>query len=112
MSHGWARWLGCTLLAVSAAGAAQGPGQSQSSSSSKHTKNTSARSVPDIADGTVANGVYRNRALALTCKIPAGWVLRTEEMNARQDETGSEAKSSPRGTPLDQAQGRQGSTGE
>jgi len=43
--------------------------------------------VPDIGAGTVANGVYRNRALGLTCKIPAGWVLRTEEMNARSEES-------------------------
>jgi len=51
--------------------------------------------VADISAGTVVNGVYRNRALGLTCKIPAGWVLRTEEMNAREEESDSEAKSSP-----------------
>ncbi|HLW86575.1 MAG TPA: hypothetical protein VKR60_15265 [Candidatus Sulfotelmatobacter sp.] len=33
--------------------------------------------------GNVSNGVYRNKGLALSCKIPAAWVLRTEEMNAR-----------------------------
>lgn len=27
-------------------------------------------------------GVYRNSAFGFTCKIPAGWVLRTEELNA------------------------------
>jgi hypothetical protein len=30
----------------------------------------------------VSAGVYRNSAFGFTCKIPAGWVLRTEEMNA------------------------------
>jgi hypothetical protein len=64
--------------------------------------------VPDITAGTVANGVYRNRALALTCKIPAGWVLRTEEMNAREDEGDSDADSKSRSSP----QGTQGSTEE
>jgi len=27
--------------------------------------------------------VYRNKSLGLACKIPAAWVLRTDEMNAR-----------------------------
>jgi len=36
--------------------------------------------------GTSSNGVYRNSGLAFSCKIPAGWVLRTEEMNAREEE--------------------------
>jgi hypothetical protein len=66
----------------------------KSSSSSKHSKSASARVVPDIGAGTVVNGVYRNRALGLSCKIPAGWVLRTEEMNARDDDEGSEADQS------------------
>jgi hypothetical protein len=40
--------------------------------------------------GAVSAGVYRNKALGLSCKIPEGWVLRTEEMNARDaDDDGS-----------------------
>src|SRR6266496_3123136 len=35
-----------------------------------------------IDPGAITHGVYRNKTLALTCKIPQGWVLRTEEMNA------------------------------
>jgi len=35
--------------------------------------------------GAVSNGVYRNSGLGFTCRIPAGWVLRTEEMNARDE---------------------------
>lgn len=45
----------------------------------------------------MSNGVYRNKVLGFTCKIPAGWVLRTDEMNAREDakdEQGSAAASS------------------
>ena len=80
----------------------QAAGQSQpsSSSSSKHSKGSSARLVADVDTGTVADGVYRNRALGLSCKIPTGWVLRTSEMNAREEDPGagaSEEKSSPRG---------------
>jgi hypothetical protein len=32
--------------------------------------------------GSVSAGAYRNSSFGFTCKIPAGWVLRTEEMNA------------------------------
>src|SRR6266567_4780712 len=35
--------------------------------------------------GAVTNGVYRNQTLALSCKIPPGLVLRTDEMNAREE---------------------------
>jgi hypothetical protein len=38
--------------------------------------------------GTVTNGFYRNKTLGLTCKIPPGWVLRTDEMNARDEKEG------------------------
>ncbi len=34
----------------------------------------------------MSNGVYRNPAFGFACKIPAAWVLRTEEMNARDNE--------------------------
>jgi hypothetical protein len=97
-------WI-CFLLAAASVGAvAQGPGasQSSSSSSSKHTKGSAARLVTDVDAGAVADGVYRNRALGLSCKIPAGWVLRTEEMNVREEsEAGANAAeetSSPQGS--------------
>ncbi len=82
------RALICFVLVIASATAvAQGSGasQSSSSSSSKHTKGSSARLLADVDAGTVADGVYRNRALGLSCKVPAGWVLRTEEMNAREE---------------------------
>src|SRR5579863_11554 len=44
--------------------------------------------------GSVNNDVYRNKSLGLSCKIPAAWVLRTEEMNSRdaaQDKSDSTA---------------------
>jgi len=69
------------------------------SSSSKHTKSSSARLAPDIDSGSVVNGMYRNRALGLSYKVPAGWVLRTEEMNAREEPepNASEEKPSSQG---------------
>jgi hypothetical protein len=93
------------LVIASATAVAQGSGASQSSSSSsKHTKGSSARLVADVDAGTVADGVYRNRALSLSCKVPSGWVLRTEEMNARE-ESESEANAA------EEKPSTQGSTG-
>ena len=62
---------------------AQAPTQS---SSTKHTKHPAAPidSAPD--PGTITNNVYRNQTFALAYKIPDGWVLRTDELNAQQDE--------------------------
>jgi hypothetical protein len=40
-----------------------------------------------LDSGSIAAGIYRNASFGFTCKIPAGWVLRTEEMNARDQET-------------------------
>src|SRR5260370_31916355 len=98
------RALICLLLVIASATAvAQDSGASQSSSSSsKHTKGLSARLVADVDAGTVVDGVYRNRALGLSCKVPAGWVLRTEEMNAWEESeseaNAAEEKPSPQGS--------------
>ena len=58
-----------------------------------------ARSALD--PGSVSGGLYRNNSLGLSCKIPSGWVLRTEEMDLRDedqlgptDQQGAPAKSS------------------
>ena len=36
--------------------------------------------------GSVTNGVYRNSGLGFSCKIPDGWVLRTDDMNSDDDD--------------------------
>ena len=59
---------------------------SAQSSSAKKSGHASAAAA-GIEHGAVVNGVYRNKSVGLTCKIPAGWVLRTEEMNASQEST-------------------------
>jgi len=66
---------------------------SSSSNSPKHTKKPSAANS-DLDLGTVANNVYRSKTLAFSIKIPEAWVLRTDEMNARDEET---AKPDPAG---------------
>jgi len=65
--------------------------QSSSSSSLSKSKSKQVRKSTPGADssldsGAIVNDVYRNAAFGFTCKIPAGWVLRTEEMNAREGE--------------------------
>ncbi len=61
----------------------QSPSSTSSSSTqnakTKNAKNTESGSSVDA--GAVADSVYRNKTLGLTCKIPEGWVLRTDEMN-------------------------------
>ncbi len=64
---------------------AQAPA-AQSSSSAKHTKKPAVPATSGLESGTVTNGVYQNKTLGLTCKIPEGWVLRTDELNARESE--------------------------
>jgi hypothetical protein len=63
-----------------------------SSSSSTRSKPSIAkprRAESSIARGTVSAGVYRNPSLGFSCKIPPGWVLRTEEMNAGDSQSES-----------------------
>jgi len=67
------------------------PSSSSSSSSSSSTPSKQAGKAASGAEapldsGTISNSIYGNSAFGFTCKIPAAWVLRTEEMNARQGE--------------------------
>jgi hypothetical protein len=73
------------LLAIALPALAQTPVQS-SSSSAQHTTKL-ANASPALDPGSVTNNVYRNKSLALTCKIPEAWVLRTDEMNSRDGDT-------------------------
>jgi hypothetical protein len=86
----------CVCVAITLSTAAllsQVPAQSFSSSSSSSSKPArkpvSAAGSP-LDSGTVRNDVYRNPAFGFACKIPAAWVLRTAEMNAREEEVGAE----------------------
>jgi hypothetical protein len=82
------------LLLINALGSgslfAQSGVQGSSSSSKSHSKRRGPPAARESAldPGGVVNGVYRNKELGLTDKIPAGWVLRTEEMNAREEQSG------------------------
>jgi hypothetical protein len=70
-------------------------------SSSSAARPKSKISQPRAADvtleaGSINAGVYRNPAYGFTCKIPPSWVLRSDEMNARdaENETSSVDKTS------------------
>lgn len=73
------------------------PADSPGSSSSK-SKKTSRTPAKDsgLDQGGVVGGAYRNKSLGLSVKIPAGWVFRTEEMNARDDD---DSKQNPKSSP-------------
>ena len=57
----------------------------QNAPSSSRNAQTSHRAPSSVDPGSVSNGVYRNSALGFNCKIPQGWVLRTEEVNSQDD---------------------------
>jgi hypothetical protein len=74
--------LATTTAALHAQAPAKPP--ASSSSSAKHAT-PSAPSNSSIDSGTVANGIYTNKTLTLSCRIPPGWVLRTDEMNPHEE---------------------------
>jgi len=67
---------------------AQSAHSSQSSQKATHSESS-------LDAGAISNGVYRNKNFGLACKIPEGWVLRTDEMNARDE---SNPTAEPSGT--------------
>jgi hypothetical protein len=65
---------------------APAPSSQSTSSTSKPVKKSTATADAKLDPGKVTAGVYRNRTFGFACKIPSAWVLRTEEMNAREAE--------------------------
>ena len=72
-------------VAQGSSSSSDSPTSSQAAASAKSAKKSAAPVDSTIEFGAVSNGVYRNKTLALSCKIPPGWVLRTDEMNAREE---------------------------
>jgi hypothetical protein len=60
------------------------PPQSSSSSASSTQRARKAASGLDV--GSVSHGFYLNQSFGFACKIPEAWVLRTDEMNSRDDD--------------------------
>jgi hypothetical protein len=90
MNFGCSRLCLGACIALTAALYAQAPAQSSppssASSSASHAREPASSSTTGLDPGSVSNGIYRNKTFGFTCKIPAGWVLRTEEMNAQDDD--------------------------
>ncbi len=62
----------------------------QDSSASRQSKSPASQKAAQnklLDPGSVSAGLYRSSPFGFTCKIPAGWVLRTEEMNAPDGES-------------------------
>ena len=70
--------------------AARPTSTSQSSSNQSSSAQHARKAVPGAESrldvGSVSDGVYRNPGFGFTCKIPVGWVLRTQEMNAEKND--------------------------
>src|ERR1700730_14481347 len=84
------RSFACLLICLALPSAAlhgqtKNPGPSNSSST-RHGNKPSTPADSALDPGAVTNGIYRNKALALTCKIPPAWVLRTDEINAQSQQ--------------------------
>lgn len=75
--------LACSTTMISLPLAQAQTPSSSAKSSPKQTKQPAKPLESGIDAGAVSNGVYRNKALGLSCKIHDGWVLRTDEMNAQ-----------------------------
>jgi hypothetical protein len=73
------------------------------SSSAQHLRKPSSAADSTLDPGSVGNGVYRNRALAVACKIPPGWVLRTDEMNTPRPRDDPQPNDGPSHDPGDNA---------
>jgi hypothetical protein len=86
--------LALPLLRAQPAAQSSSP-TSSSSKSSKPASKPAAGASPALDSGAVHGGVYHNPGLGFSCKIPAGWVLRTDEMNAEDDDIESTGDAKP-----------------
>jgi hypothetical protein len=102
MRSRWYGFLVCSILWISAlccgALAQSAPAAGESSSHLKHPSARASHSNPGLEAGAVSDSVYINKSLGLTCKVPVGWVLRTEEMNAADEHDNAEKEPSPQRT--------------
>ena len=69
-----------SALFLASIAAAQQPSHAHASTAPK----TASTAASALDAGSVTKDVYRNPVFGFTCKIPEGWVLRTDELNARE----------------------------
>jgi hypothetical protein len=104
------RSLSCLLFFLPVIAGSTLRAQVSSSTSSRlpqKNRKPASRAESPLDPGVVSNGAYRNAALGLACKIPLGWVLRTEELNAREENTDASTAPDPgnQGSAEDPAKG-------
>jgi hypothetical protein len=88
--------LGVALLCPKAGAS---PQDSSASGKSSSSPKSTGSSEPALGAGSTSNGAYRNSFFGFACKIPAGWVLRTEEMNSPNDQSGEDKGAQNSTTP-------------
>ena len=66
--------------------------QTKTPEPAKPARKASTSADSAIDPGAVTDGTYRNKSLALTCKIPPGWVLRTDELNTQSHQKEEETE--------------------
>jgi hypothetical protein len=85
------------LAGILLAPGAQAQSSHESPSSSSASKHAKGAAKADLDRGWISNGFYRNSTLGLTCKIPEAWVLRTDEVNAPDEQEAKDAGSGTHG---------------
>lgn len=94
-------FLSIAAFLVPAAWAKPSPQQQSTPSSNAPSAQHAQKATPTAVSrdaGSVVNGVYRNPSFGFSCKIPPAWVLRTDEMNAQNDEATTHAAKSATNT--------------
>ena len=80
------------------ASAQQQPIPSSNALSAQHAQKGAPPAAASGDAGSVVRAVYRNPSFGFSCKIPPAWVLRTDEMNAQNDEATTHAAKSATNT--------------
>lgn len=75
------------------------PPSSASSASPKPVRKSASAANSRLDPGTASNGTYRNPTFGFTYEIPAGWVLRTEELNSQGDQSGAKNNNKSKTAP-------------
>jgi hypothetical protein len=94
-------FLHIIIIAIAAyflQGGAFAQSASSSAGSGTHVSQRAHSTESSLDAGSVKAGVYRNSSFGFTCKIPAGWVLRTEEMNASDQDDAKVAGNAGKGS--------------
>jgi hypothetical protein len=91
MQWKWRSFVTCAFVLAVLWLQGQAAPQSSSSSSSHPAKHSQSLSNASPDPGSVSNNLYRNKTFGFTCRIPDGWVLRTDEMNVKDEDNNTDS---------------------